>query len=740
MPEPGGIATIVRYRWFILAGWLLAAALLLPASCQVGQYLDVTARVPGSESAAVDDALRLRFASPFGTWAALVVTGLPSPTEARGREILRLIADSMAHAAGVRRIWSWLDSQDSTLLGRQGGSLLVVGLDPGSGPAEGLIAPLRRASERLQHGLRPQYPNVNLRWTGSAPISYDLRRTSSADVAAAEARALPVTGGLLLLAFGTVGAAMLPILAGVLAIAMTLGLTVLLARFGHPSILLVNVVTMIGLGLGIDYALLIVSRFREAIAAGQDRAQAATEVARLGGHTIVVSGLAVLIGFGALLGIELTELRSVAAGGIAVTLFSILIAATLLPALLSWLGPRIESGRIWSRGGAAPSRRWETWGNYVARYPWRVLGGAGLPVLALALQTLRLRTDVEASSWLPPGMESAQGLAELRAMGRSAVVASMPVIVDLPAGVRPFSEVGWNGIRRLGAWLGSQPGIARVQSLAAQTEEWEPSIPLFVSAAARRTFVSRDRAAVALYVFPDEHADRHQLSRLVSELRAADVGALTGMPAARIRIGGVPAFHVDYGTAVKSRFGRVVAMAIGGTLLALFAGFRSVLIPLKAVALNLLSVVAALGALVIVFQDGHGVRWLGLDRNVEGVFSSVPLLVFCVVFGLSMDYEVFLVARIREAHWRGSDERAGLIEGLSRTAGVITSAAAIMVTVFAAFALGQFVLVKMLGVALAVAVALDATIVRLAIGPALLSIAGRWNWWPAAPPSDRRSS
>jgi RND superfamily putative drug exporter len=247
---------------------------------------------------------------------------------------------------------------------------------------------------------------------------------------------------------------------------------------------------------------------------------------------------------------------------------------------------------------------------------------------------------------------------------------------------------------------------------------------------ARRAFVSRDRRAVVLDVLPSEHADRHDLSRLVRRLRAADPTALTGLPGARIQIGGIPAFHVDYGTAVKSRFWAIVTLAIVGTLLALFAGFKSVLVPLKAVALNLLSVVAALGVLVLVFQDGHGVRWLGLDRPPGGVFSSVPLLVFCVVFGLSMDYEVFLVARIREARRRGCDERAALVEGLGRTAGVITSAAAIMIAVFAAFALGQFVVVKMLGVALAAAVALDATVVRLAIGPALLCLAGEWNWWP----------
>ena len=167
------------------------------------------------------------------------------------------------------------------------------------------------------------------------------------------------------------------------------------------------------------------------------------------------------------------------------------------------------------------------------------------------------------------------------------------------------------------------------------------------------------------------------------------------------------------------------------TLLALFAAFRSLLVPLKAVLLNLLAVAGAFGALVLVFQDGHGLAWLGMEAPLDGVFPIVPPLVFCTVFGLSMDYEVFLVARVAEARRSGMSDDDALAEGLARTGGVITSAAAIMIAVFASFALGDFVLVKMLGFTLAVAVLLDATVIRVAIGPALLRLAGRWNWWPA---------
>jgi RND superfamily putative drug exporter len=195
-------------------------------------------------------------------------------------------------------------------------------------------------------------------------------------------------------------------------------------------------------------------------------------------------------------------------------------------------------------------------------------------------------------------------------------------------------------------------------------------------------------------------------------------------------VGGLPAFSADYEDAVAGRFLGIAGLIVVTTLVALALAFRSLLVPLKAIVLNLLAVAGAFGALVVVFQDGHGVRWLGLPGPVDGVFPIVPVLVFSTVFGLSLDYEVFLVARVAEGRRSGLTEDAALVEGLARTAGVITSAASIMVAVFGAFTLGGFVLLKMLGFTLAVAVLLDATVIRMAIGPALLRLAGRYNWWP----------
>jgi RND superfamily putative drug exporter len=213
-------------------------------------------------------------------------------------------------------------------------------------------------------------------------------------------------------------------------------------------------------------------------------------------------------------------------------------------------------------------------------------------------------------------------------------------------------------------------------------------------------------------------------------VRASDVASITGVPGAVLRVGGVPALEADYDSVVKERLPKVVLGVILGSLLALLLGLRSLFAAVKAILLNLLSVGASFGALVLVFQEGHGSRIFGLHGPTGSVYPIVPILAFAIVFGLSMDYEVFLVARVLEERRRGLSERSAVIEGLARTAGLITSAASIMIAVFTAFTVGSFLVVQMLGFTLAVAVLIDATVVRIVVCPALLHLAGDWNWWP----------
>jgi RND superfamily putative drug exporter len=441
----------------------------------------------------------------------------------------------------------------------------------------------------------------------------------------------------------------------------------------------------------------------------------------------------VAIGFLALFAVGLKELHSAALGGILVVAVSVAFNTTALPGILAAVGSRLDVGRL--PGRRRPSgERFRPWGRWVVRHPVAVLLVAGLPLGLLAAQALRLRATVPRGDWLPATLESVAALRDLRAMERNGIVQTLRVVVDLPEDTSALSREGWEALRRLEEGIGRDPRVARVQSLRALAGERADDLAYLslMPADAKRAFVGGEGESALLEVVPAESLEPPDVVRFVRELRSKDAALLSGLRGTRLRVGGLPAFNADYEDAVSRRGRHAVALVIVATLLSLLVAFRSVMVPVKAVALNLLAVAGALGAMVLVFQDGYGARLVGLERPLDGVFPIVPVLAFCTVFGLSMDYEVFLLARVREARRDGLAEDEALVEGLARTAGLITSAAAIMIAVFAAFILGRFVLVKMLGFALAAAVLLDATVIRLAIGPALLRLAGRWNWWPGA--------
>jgi RND superfamily putative drug exporter len=721
---------VVHRRRAVLVLWTVLALSLVPLAYEVEETLETGARIAGSESSAVGGLLASGFTSPYAQYAVLVVRGLPSPTTAEGRTALDRVVRVLRTSPAVAGTFSARDIDDSLFVGAGGGTFVVVGLRAdGQAAVDSLLPGLRRVTGVLSSELRLSHPRVELLWTGEGPLTADLRRASADDANRAERQVLPLTLALLVVAFGAVVAAALPVAIGALTIALTLGCTALIAQVLPLSVLVINVATMLGLGLGIDYALLIVSRFREARARGLSADTATVEAVTHAGHSIIISGAAVAVGFAALAVVPLTDLRSIAIGGLVVTAVSVLAATTLLPAALVILGRWVESGRVRRIEG-----RHDLWGRWTAttvRRPALVLLLAGAPIAALAWEWKRLEVRTPSGDWLPSHLESARGLRALREMQRAGIVQGLRIIVELPSGVSVFTPDGWRVAVAATDRLTSDPRVARVRSLptilgVAPTAQALATLPRSV----RASLVSRDNRYLLLEVMPAETMSMPAIMDLVRDLRDADPAATTGGAGTRLLVGGLPAYNVDYGDAVREATPRVVALVVLGTLVALFVGFRSVLIPIKAVLLNLASVGAAFGAVVLVFQDGYGIGLLGLRGPLDGVFPAVPLLVFCTVFGLSMDYEVFIVARIAEARRRGMSEDNAIVEGVRRTGGVITGAALIMTVVFAAFMLGDFVLMKILGFALAIAVLLDVTIVRLAIGPALLSLAGRWNWWP----------
>jgi RND superfamily putative drug exporter len=727
---------LMHVRRFWPAGVVLAAVLaLLPFSFHAERHLETATRIDGSEAGRIPQELATRFHSPFVDRVVLVIQGLPPVDSEEGEQALATIEEKLKEEPGVSGVVSHLDFRDPIFLGKGGGTFVLVGLAPTDGPVETLVPKLHAIDNSLQDQLRGRYPAVKLELTGETPLNFDIRKASADDVQHAESLVIPGTLALLLVAFGSLVAALIPVAVGQFAIATALAIAGFLALRWHLSILVQNLSTMLGLGLGIDYALLMVSRFREAIASEQNGLEASSIAARQAGRTLLISASTVAIGFVALMTVPISEVRSIGIAGVLVAGMSVLLANTVVPALLAALGPRINAGRVpfiasWDEQRAArKENRWRRWGKVIVTHPWIAIFLAGVPLLLLASQAARLDTSVPRGDWLPAAAESVRALHTLEHMDRVGMVYSLRAIVELPVDSITQTDSGWNALDRFTKRLASDPRSQRVISITSMAEGDRSGL-VNLPRETRRAFLSRDGRAALVEVLPATSLSLNDQVNWVRELRKTGAAALTGMPGATLRIGGIPALTADYQTIVQDRFASVMALVVGGTLLALLAGFRSLFAAVKAIALNLLSVAAAFGALVLVFQDGHGSRIFGVTEGTGGIFPIVPIVAFAIVFGLSMDYEVFLVARVLEERRRGLSEMEAIPEGLAKTAGLITSAAAIMIVVFAAFTFGNFLVIKMLGFTLAVAVLIDATLVRIVIGPALLRVAGDWNWWP----------
>ncbi len=727
-----------RRFWLAMSGFVMALA-LLPFSYKVERRLETAVHIKGGESEKVDLELTQRFHSPYAHRLVLVITGIPDPDSAKGADALSFLTSSLRSVPGVSGAVSSLDWPDPLFTGNNGGALIIFGLDARDDAVDALVPQLRAKADWMEGQLKSQYPNIKLGITGEAPLNFDLRKVSADDVNHAEEKAMPVTLLLLLLAFGGLVAALLPLGVGLLSISMAMGAAALLSHYLHLSILVQNLATMLGLGLGIDYALLMVSRFREALAEGYDPGQAADIAAGQAGRTLIISATTVAIGFSALLTVPISELRSIGVAGLLVTALSVMLCTFILPWVLSLLGHRINAARVplpakrfkTPDSLCAPSARWARWGSIVTRRPWTALLIAGIPLLILASQTRRISPGLPDRHSLPAAAESVKALHTLEGMGRSGVVQSLRVIVELPPQSPPLSPAGWLAVSRLTKHFQSDPRAEEVLSLPTLTGMSDtPDAIDDVPEPIRKSFLRSDSQATLIELLPTATLSHNEQIRWVREVRSSDVAAISGVPGAVLRVGGVPALDADYDSVVKERLPKVIAGVVLGSLLALLIGLRSLFAAVKAILLNLLSVGASFGALVIVFQEGHGSRLFGLDGPTGSVFPIVPILSSAIVFGLSMDYEVFLVARVLEERRRGLSERSAVIEGLARTAGLITSAAAIMIAVFTAFTMGSFLVVQMLGFTLAVAVLIDATVVRMVVGPALLQLAGDWNWWP----------
>src|ERR1700727_1884776 len=562
-----------RRFWLAMCGFVIALA-LLPFSYKVERRLETASHIKGGESERVDLELAQRFQSPYAHRLVLVISGIPDPDSAKGADALGFLTSSLRSVPGVSGAVSSLDWPDPLFTGNNGGALIIVGLDPHDETVEALVPKLRAKADWMEGQLKSQYPNIKLEITGETPLNFDLRKVSADDVTHAEERAMPVTLLLLLRAFGSLVAALLPLGVGVLSISMAMGAAALLAHYLQLSILVQNLATMLGLGLGIDYALLMVSRFREALAEGYDPGDAADIAAGQAGRTLIISATTVAIGFSALLPVPISELRSIGIAGLLITVLSVILCTFILPWVLSLLGHRINAARVHLPGRrlktrdnlCAASERWVRGGSIITRRPWQALLVAGIPLLILAFQSRRISPGIPDHDSLPAAAESVQALRTLRNMGRSGIVQSLRVVLELPPQSPPLSAEGWLAVSRLTKRFQSDPRAQEVLSLPtlAGMSDFADAVN-DVPEPIRKTFLRSDGQATLIELLPTATLSPNEQIRWVRDIRSSDAAAITGMPGAVLRVGGVPALEADYDAVVKEKLPKLIMGVVLGS-------------------------------------------------------------------------------------------------------------------------------------------------------------------------------
>jgi RND superfamily putative drug exporter len=578
--------------------------------------------------------------------------------------------------------------------------------------------------------LRPalRSDTLTITCTGHVAFMRDLDAILEHDLVRAEAISLPICVLLLCVVFRGVVAAALPVCVGALAVTSGIAVVTVLSRFMELAQYTINVCSLIGLGVAIDYSLFIVSRYREELEGGAGYEEALARALETAGRVVLFSGFAVTSGLAGLIFFPRSYLLAMGLGGAIVVAFAVAFALTVLPALLAVLGPRVHAGGLRrARPRAAAGGFWHRTAEHVMRHPLLVLAPALGVLLVMGAPFLRLRMMASDVRVLPPDAEARAGYELLRRNFPDEGANHVPVAIAFPTA--PALDAA-----RIEALYDFVQRAAHLPSVSEVHAVVDPTLP-----------VARDGWPALLLSPPPEIAESTAMARKLSVgERTVLVDVVTDAapesPAARaivralrpdravgdgaLLVGGQTANDVDTTEYVLERAPRVVGFVVAVTYVVLFLLLGSVLLPVKAVLVNFLSIAGSFGALVWIFQEGH--LFVDAPRPLE---PSLPVLLFCALFGLSMDYEVLMLTRMKEAYDRTGDERGCVAEGLEKSAGLITSAAAIMVTVFAAFAAAHVVVIQAVGLGMALAVAIDATLVRVLVVPATMRLLGHLNWW-----------
>jgi len=699
-----------RRRW-VVAAWVLIVVLALPfASKQTEHLTGGGFDVPGSQSMKVSEAVQ----DDFGSQAdgiAVVLKAAPGASAAERDAAVARVRGQVATLDDVT-----LPPAVATQARRQlrGTDVVLVPLRSDLSSDE-LIDPAATLREDLDPG--DAAGGVTPYLVGQPTIWAGMQEISKEDLAKAESSGFPIVALILLVVFGSLAAAALPLTLGFFSVLVTGALIYFISLQMNMSVFVTNMASMIGIGVAVDYSLFILARYREEREAGLEKAEARARSLSTSGLAVTFSGLAVIISLAGLWMVDNQALRSMALGAMTVVAVSILTATTLLPALIAMLGDRVLPGGIVGRVAAFFRRRfyrrrtaeqqaaehnrfWRAWTARVMARPWTAVIGVSAVLLFLASPLLSMETGTEALSQFPKDSDVRVGneLASDQLGGGTDPVQVVAAFEGMPGATGKAAVAGFR--RELAA----TPGVAAVGAPAFAGDQ------------------------VLIQATPSAPSESDAATALVDRLRATVVPGSALAQRAEVNVGGETARSHDVRDQIGGSMWKIILFVLALSFVVLMVMLRSLLLPLKAVMMNLLSIGAAFGILVAIFQWGWLDGFMGFEGQGAIDTINVPLI-FAVVFGLSMDYEVFLMSRIRERYMAHGDNERAVAEGLSSSARTISSAALIMSSVFFVFVLTGVPSIKEMGLGSAIAIALDATLVRLILVPAAMKLMGRWNWW-----------
>ncbi len=699
-----------RRRW-VVAAWVLIVVLALPFAAKQTEHLTGGGfDVPGSQSMAVSESLQEDFGSQ-ADGIAVVLKAEPGATAAERDAAVARVEEQVATVGDVS-----LPPAAAAKARRElrGADVVLVPLRSNLSSDE-LIDPAATIREDLDPGAADA--GVTPYLVGQPTIWAGMQEISKEDLAKAEGTGFPIVAIILLVVFGSLAAAALPLALGFVSVLVTGALIYFISLEMTTSVFVTNMASMIGIGVAVDYSLFILARYREEREAGHDRSEARALSLSTSGLAVTFSGLAVIISLAGLWMVDNQALRSMALGAMTVVAVSILTATTLLPALIAMLGDRVLPGGIVGRverffqrrfyrrrtaeqTATSKNRFWRAWTERVMAHPWVAITGVSAVLLFLASPLLSLETGTEA-------------------------IAQFPKDSDVRVGHEIASDElggGTDPVQIVAGFDGPVSGEDRAAAFGFVQELEETA---GVAAVGPPTYA--DDSAL-IQATPSAPSESDAAVALVDRLRDSVVPASALAQRAAVDVGGETARGDDVRKQVSGSMWKIILFVLALSFVVLMVMLRSLLLPLKAVLMNLLSIGAAFGVLVAIFQWGWFDGLLGFES--QGALDTINIpLIFAIVFGLSMDYEVFLMSRIRERYMVHGDNERAVAEGLSTSARTISSAALIMTSVFAVFVLTGVPSIKELGVGCAVAIALDATLVRLILVPAAMKLMGTWNWW-----------